>query len=243
MTEPDTRFRRIYFDCDIFDASGQLLEQNCSCVDVAPGTSDFEAWAETVGKETTSALLTDTGEPCPTSLRLVVQFTHWYYLAVGKDGRSVGDAVGDPILFPNAWTPDTAEIYAEYGKSLAVIRSDGFCEYGKYPWDYWQQVALKSGVREDVATTGREVMREASQHAWIFELSVLCGWADYGSRMIKLALRSPERAKARWNWLLETDGERVDPETHEWMEEYPSDWSARMRKFYRSYPARNGAEA
>jgi hypothetical protein len=37
--------------------------------------------------------------------------------------------------------------------------------------------------------------------------------------MIQLALRSPETARKRWGWLLETDGYRgqYDEQTGEWV--------------------------
>lgn len=106
-----------------------------------------------------------------------------------------------------------------YDQSLAVLNAQGYCTYGQYPWDYWQKAALAAGVPEDLATLGRAVMREADQHAWDDRLRSLCGWADKGRRMIRLALKSPATAQKRWQGLLDTDGNRghYDPKTGAWI--------------------------
>ena len=90
---------------------------------------------------------------------------------------------------------------------------------GGYPWDDWKTKALSLGVRPDVANMGRSVMREAHQHVWDDKLHILCGWGDDGKRMIKLALRSPDKAYKRWGRLLATDGNRgeCDEKTGEWI--------------------------
>lgn len=92
------------------------------------------------------------------------------------------------------------------------------CTYGHYPWDDWQKAALAAGVPEDLAGLGRLTMREAFQHLWDARLQSLCGWHDQGKRMIRLALRSPEKAEKRWQRLLDTDGYRgeYDEQTGEW---------------------------
>jgi hypothetical protein len=59
-----------------------------------------------------------------------------------------------------------------------------------------------------MAQLGRATIREAYQHDWPGKLKSLCGWRDDGRRMLKLALRSPERACKRWRRLLDTDGNR-----------------------------------
>lgn len=98
------------------------------------------------------------------------------------------------------------------------------CAYGHYPWDDWERAALARGVEKELANLGRAVMREASQHDWTERLKSLCGWRDGGKRMIVLALRAPETARRRWSWLLATDGERVHPETFEWIGEGSWEW-------------------
>lgn len=92
------------------------------------------------------------------------------------------------------------------------------CSYGHYPWDDWERAALAAGVPKDLAGLGRLTMREAFQHGWDARLKSLCGWRDRGRRMIKLALRSPETARKRWNRLLDTDGYRgeYDAQSGEW---------------------------
>jgi len=96
------------------------------------------------------------------------------------------------------------------------------CSYGEYPWDDWEAYAKANGVPEALASLGRATIREAYQHGWSRKLKSLCGWKDDGQRMVKLALRSPERAKNRWNRLLETDGNRghYDEQTGEWVSHY-----------------------
>ena len=114
-------------------------------------------------------------------------------------------------------------------ESLAVLRAQGFCVYGQYPWDYWQRMALERGVPEELATLGRSLMREADQHAWGERLRSICGWNDEGRRMIALALRSPKTARQSWSWLMETDGQRVDPATSEWVGEESWKWPSLRR--------------
>lgn len=96
------------------------------------------------------------------------------------------------------------------------------CEYLHYPWDDWQRWALAQGLSADLAQLGRAVIREAYQHGWEDRLQALCGWRDDGLRMLRLALRSPEKARQRWQRLLGTDGERGrrDEQTGEWIS-YP----------------------
>lgn len=92
------------------------------------------------------------------------------------------------------------------------------CTYGHYPWDDWERAALTAGVDKDLAGLGRLTMREAFQHLWDVRLQSLCGWHDQGKRMIRLALRSPEKAEKRWQRLLDTDGYRgeYDEANGEW---------------------------
>lgn len=92
------------------------------------------------------------------------------------------------------------------------------CEYLHYPWDDWEAWALAHGLDRDLAALARLTMREAYQHQWSDRLKSLCGWQDDGGRMLCLALRSPAKARQRWNRLLETDGLRgeYDPKTGQW---------------------------
>jgi len=93
------------------------------------------------------------------------------------------------------------------------------CPYGQYPWDDWKSWAMDRGVPNDLAVLGRAVIREAYQHGWPDRLKSLCGWRDNGQRMVKLALRSPETARRRWQQLLDTDGNRGhhDEQTGQWV--------------------------
>jgi len=235
----ETRYRRIYFDCDVYDAAGQKLDGYCSCLTAAPETSDFEAWAEIVGKETTSALLTDRG-PTGASIRLDVKFTHFFFLSLDRNAQTAAKGESEPYIFPRNWTPQTSDLYTAYFRSLETLGTEGSCSFGHYPWDYWQRTALQQGLREDVAQAGRDVMRESYQHNWNDAYQEICGWKDAGVKMMDLGLRSPERALKRWNWLLETDGERVDPENKAWIEGSVQIRSQLRRKFYKR-PAVTGA--
>ena len=96
------------------------------------------------------------------------------------------------------------------------------CEYLHYPWDDWERWALAQGLDRDLAGLARLTIREAYQHQWSDRLKSLCGWRDGGGRMLRLALRSPEKAKRRWNRLLETDGLRgeYDEKTGQWTPYY-----------------------
>jgi hypothetical protein len=67
------------------------------------------------------------------------------------------------------------------------------CEYLHYPWDDWERWALAHGLDRDLAGLARLTIREAYQHQWSDRLKSLCGWRDDGGRMLRLALRSPEK--------------------------------------------------
>jgi len=104
--------------------------------------------------------------------------------------------------------PDAAPALVPPGfEALAYVFQ---CGYGHYPWDDWKKAALAAGVSEDLAGVGRLTMREAFQHDWSEGLKGQCGWSDQGQGMIKLALRSPRKARRQWNILLRTDGLRGD---------------------------------
>jgi len=97
------------------------------------------------------------------------------------------------------------------------------CEYLHYPWDDWERWAVANELDPKLAMLGRLTIREANQHAWKERLKSLCGWRDNGKRMLRFALRSPEKARQRWQRLLDTDGYRGclrtainDAQTGEW---------------------------
>lgn len=81
---------------------------------------------------------------------------------------------------------------------------------GAYTWDHWQMRALSAGLEHRLSQLGRAVMREAVQHNWPTWLKAECGWEDEGQDMLELAQLDPETAERRWQWLLETDGGRVE---------------------------------
>lgn len=84
------------------------------------------------------------------------------------------------------------------------------CDAGDYPWDHWLKWAVEDGVSGGLANLGRSLIREADQHSWPERLLAECGWSDDGQAMIELALNSPDEARTRWQFLLDTDGERED---------------------------------
>ena len=84
------------------------------------------------------------------------------------------------------------------------------CEYGRYPWDGWHRWALAQGLGEDLAGSGRLLIREAFNHTWEPWLRNLCGWSDDGQALLALALRSPATAHRQWDILMRTDGLRGD---------------------------------
>jgi hypothetical protein len=91
------------------------------------------------------------------------------------------------------------------------------CVFGRYPWDDWERAALAAGVPKELAGLGRLTMREAYQHNWDEELKSWCGWRDGGRRMIRLALRSPKKARQRWQRWLDTDGGRGEWKDGQWV--------------------------
>ena len=99
---------------------------------------------------------------------------------------------------------------------------------GEYPWDDWQRDALAAGLDPELATLGRAVMREADQHGWCDSLKYECGIHDDPAMfagMIQSAKEQPEWQKARWTWLLETDGLRFDPWEREEYSPYSEEWN------------------
>jgi len=92
------------------------------------------------------------------------------------------------------------------------------CEYGDYPWDHWHRWAIAQGLDEDLAGSGRLLIREAFNHDWDACLKSLCGWSDDGQALLAYALRSPRAARRRWEILMRTDGLRGDyrPRSTDW---------------------------
>ncbi len=73
-------------------------------------------------------------------------------------------------------------------------------------WERWFERALEEGVDEELASLGRRLMRQARRQRWDRERRAECGWLDQGDAMLELALLDSERARARWQALL--DGEQ-----------------------------------
>lgn len=101
------------------------------------------------------------------------------------------------------------------------------CLPGAFPWDGWQRQALASGLDAQLAALGRSVMREAYQHDWCDRLKYECGIdnADTAAGMISCAKDQPHLVEARWQWLLATDGLRIDPWEHQELPEDSPEWT------------------
>jgi hypothetical protein len=87
---------------------------------------------------------------------------------------------------------------------------------GHDPWDDWRRAALEARLPADLAGLGRAVMREAYRRDWPPRLKSLCGWRDGGGRMLKFALRSPGKARYRWQRLIESEGGRRTRQEGRW---------------------------
>lgn len=82
---------------------------------------------------------------------------------------------------------------------------------GNFPWDEWETKAQAAGLG-DLAALGRAVIREAYQHNWSADLKRECGWEDDGEQMLEQALAERDKVRARWEYLLRTDGEYLNPD-------------------------------
>jgi hypothetical protein len=70
-------------------------------------------------------------------------------------------------------------------------------------------------------------MREAYQHGWCDRLKYECRIDNAGTAagMIACAKDHPHLIVARWQWLLATDGLRVDPWEHQGRPEDSHEWN------------------
>lgn len=59
-------------------------------------------------------------------------------------------------------------------------------------WDFWQQQALAAGVSQELATLGREVMRDHYQHG---KEDHLLGAEEDGKKMLQMCLDDPKGAE------------------------------------------------
>lgn len=76
---------------------------------------------------------------------------------------------------------------------------------GTYPWDEWENAAKERGMERTLAELGRDVVRDADQHAWATPLRELCA----GETLLELLTRSPYLGRRLCEILIETDGLRV----------------------------------
>lgn len=76
---------------------------------------------------------------------------------------------------------------------------------GDYPWDEWERAAKERGMERTLASLGRDVIRDADQHAWAPPLRDLCD----GENLLELLTRAPYLGRRLCELLIETDGLRV----------------------------------
>jgi hypothetical protein len=76
---------------------------------------------------------------------------------------------------------------------------------GAYPWDHWEEAAKERGMERTLAELGREVIRDADQHAWCEPLRELCA----GGNLLELLTLAPYLGRRLCEILIETDGLRV----------------------------------
>ena len=103
------------------------------------------------------------------------------------------------------WFPELEQHVRQF-RERAIVQSHQAQVPESYIWDCWKTKALAAGVDADLADLGRAVMREHYQHGWSSygnEVSVRSG-----DEMLRLALGEPGKAAARWQRLLDTDGEK-----------------------------------
>ena len=107
-----------------------------------------------------------------------------------------------------------AQLHATFDRT--PFRRD---EQGRYAWDLWKERAATAEVEKELVQLGRDLMREAVQHDWSQQLKAECGWEDDGEKMLQLALQEPYRARNRWRFLLDTDGNRGrwEDKTGDWL--------------------------
>lgn len=72
-------------------------------------------------------------------------------------------------------------------------------------WDDWENAAIAAGMDDELAALGRQVMRESHERSWP---APIAKETDAGP-MLKSALKDADQARARWEHLLETDGEKI----------------------------------
>ena len=103
------------------------------------------------------------------------------------------------------WFPELEQQVRQFRERALQMACHGAIPES-YAWDYWKTKALAAGVAGDLAELGRAVMREHYQHGWSsydHEVSVRSG-----DEMLRLVISEPDKAAARWQWLLNTDGGR-----------------------------------
>jgi hypothetical protein len=101
------------------------------------------------------------------------------------------------------WFPELEQQVRQFRERAMEMARQGSMP-DRYAWDRWKTKALAAGVTEELAALGRAVMREHYQHGWPLYDDEVSPRA--GDEMLRLALSEPDKAAARWQWLLDTDG-------------------------------------
>lgn len=83
------------------------------------------------------------------------------------------------------------------------------CQYGFYPWDATQKLAIEMGFSDAETQTIREVQREAPNHCWDLDLWCEVGVLDPDQRAFLQELREQPDWMSRFRALYESDGGRA----------------------------------
>ncbi|MFD2256215.1 hypothetical protein ACFSSA_05990 [Luteolibacter algae] len=86
--------------------------------------------------------------------------------------------------------------------TLAMTTDFTDYEPPRFEWDDWKGKALAKGLDEDLATLGREVYREAINHAWPGRLQ----WVCMDPMLTHFLTKSPQTARQFYEAMLATDG-------------------------------------
>lgn len=113
----------------------------------------------------------------------------------GREGRA---------LLLSAW--EYNEALEKRESKMFRIQDESGPENNQLPWDRWEDDAIAAGIPHELANLGRAVMRLAHYSPWEEPIKIECGQRDRGEVMLQLARSFPEKVRARWNYLISTDG-------------------------------------
>jgi len=109
-----TQIREICYSVDVFDEAGEIVDQTDTLSDTLPGEGDYDAWRRFIGMETASSLH-DVHDKKGLSVRVVIQFSHWFYKDEVKALRG---------LTGEEYSRQLAEIIHEYHEDWTPYRQE-----------------------------------------------------------------------------------------------------------------------